>query len=36
MENIMLHGSWFLPQLYHATSVGGKNRGEAKAEKKAR
>lgn len=26
----MLHGSWFLPQLYHVTSVGGKNRGEAK------
>ncbi len=29
----MLHGSWFLPQLYYATSVDGKNRGEAKAYK---
>jgi len=36
MENTMLHGSWFLPQLYHATSVGGKNCGEAKAEKRRR
>ncbi len=32
----MLHGSWFLLQLYYAISVGGKNRGEAKAEKKVR
>ena len=24
----MLHGSWFLPQLYYAISVGGKRRGE--------
>ncbi len=31
----MLHGSWFLPQSYYAISGGGKNRGEAKAVKKA-
>ncbi len=34
-SDTMLRGSWFLPQLYHATSVGDKNRGEAKAVKKA-
>jgi len=34
-SDTMLHSSWFLPQLYHITSVGGKNRGEAKAVKKA-
>jgi len=35
MENIMLHGSWFLPQQQFVILRSGKNRGEAKAVKKA-
>ncbi|MDI6814004.1 MAG: hypothetical protein QMD10_10755 [Desulfitobacteriaceae bacterium] len=36
MEDTMLHGSWFLPQQQFVPRDGGKNRGEAKAEKRRR
>lgn len=34
--NIILYGSWFLPQQQFAICMSGKNRGEARAEKRCR